>query len=134
MEQPEGTGGNEANNAVRDRLSRLSEASLRISESLDPDTVLQEVMDNARALTGARFGVITPYDDTGRVEDFPAHGLTAKEASGYGSCPIRGPLRVRDWSSWSRSPDNEDRSNLSMGWASLLLLLVRGSLGLIGVA
>ena len=67
MEQPEGTGGNEANNAVRDRLSRLSEASLRINESLDPDTVLQEVMDNARALTGARFGVITLYDDTGRV-------------------------------------------------------------------
>ena len=42
MDQP---GGNEDTDAVRDRLSRLSEASLRINESLDPDTVLQEVMD-----------------------------------------------------------------------------------------
>ena len=30
-----------------DRLSRLSEASLRINESLDMDTVLQEVLDSA---------------------------------------------------------------------------------------
>ena len=59
MEQPGDT------EALRDRLSRLSEASLRINESLDPDTVLQEVMDNARALTGARFGAITTLDDEG---------------------------------------------------------------------
>ena len=39
--------------ALRDRLSRLSEASLRINESLDLDTVLQEVVDSARALTGS---------------------------------------------------------------------------------
>ena len=53
------------NQALRERLSRLSEASLRINESLDPDTVLQEVMDNARTLTGARFGSITTLDDGG---------------------------------------------------------------------
>ena len=39
MDQPEGTGDPEA---LRDRLSRLSEAGLRINESLDPDTVLPE--------------------------------------------------------------------------------------------
>ena len=38
--------------ALRDRLSRLSEASLRINESLDLDTVLQGVLDSARSLTG----------------------------------------------------------------------------------
>ena len=42
-----------------DRLTRLSEASLRINESLDFDEVLQQVVDGARALTGARYGVIT---------------------------------------------------------------------------
>ena len=36
--------------ALRDRLTRLSEASLRINESLDFDTVLQGVLDSARAL------------------------------------------------------------------------------------
>ena len=44
---------------LRDRLSRLSDASLRINESLDFDTVLHEVLDSARELTGARYAVIT---------------------------------------------------------------------------
>ena len=34
--------------ALRERLSRLSEASLRINESLDLDSVLQGVLDSAR--------------------------------------------------------------------------------------
>ena len=41
------------NEALRDRLSRLSESSLRISESLDVNTVLREVVEGARALTSA---------------------------------------------------------------------------------
>ena len=49
--------------ALRDRLSRLSEASLRINESLDFDTVLQGVLDSARSLTGARYGAMTLLDD-----------------------------------------------------------------------
>ena len=40
--------------ALRERLSRLSQASLRINESLDYDSVLQGVVDSACALTGAR--------------------------------------------------------------------------------
>ena len=32
-------------------FSKLSEASLRINESLDFDTVLQEILDSARSLT-----------------------------------------------------------------------------------
>ena len=54
------------NQALRERLSRLSEASLRINESLDFGTVLQGVLDSARSLTGARYGVITLLDDAGR--------------------------------------------------------------------
>ena len=46
---------------LRDRLSRLSQASLRINESLDFDTVLQGVLDSACSLTGARYGVITCF-------------------------------------------------------------------------
>ena len=33
---------------LRDRLSRLSQASLRINESLDFEAVLQGVLDSAR--------------------------------------------------------------------------------------
>ena len=39
---------------LEERLSRLSEAGLRISESLDFDTVLQEAVDAGRVLTYER--------------------------------------------------------------------------------
>ena len=70
-----------------DRLSRLSEASLRISESLDLDTVLQEVLDNARSLTDARYALITTLDESGQVEDLLASGLSFEESQG-----VRGML------------------------------------------
>ena len=54
--------------ALRERLSRLSEASLRINESLDFDTVLQKALDSARVLTEARYGVITLLDESERRE------------------------------------------------------------------
>ncbi len=44
--------------ALRHRLSMLSEASLRITESFDLDTVLQRVLDSPRSLTDARFAHI----------------------------------------------------------------------------
>ncbi len=63
----------------RDRLSRLSAASLRISESLDFDTVLQEVVDSARVLTASRYGVLTTLDGSGRPLDFVTSGLSDEE-------------------------------------------------------
>ena len=63
---------------LRDRLSRLSQASLRINESLDFDTVLQGVLDSACSLTGARYGVITLLDGSGKVQDFLYSGLTPR--------------------------------------------------------
>ena len=55
---------------LQDRLSRLSKASLRINESLDLDTVLQEVVDSARSLTGARYGGIITLNESGQLQDF----------------------------------------------------------------
>ena len=66
--------------ALRERLARLSEASLRINESLDFDTVLQGVLDSARSLTEARYGVMTLLDDGGQVQDFLSSGLKAEES------------------------------------------------------
>ena len=65
--------------ALRERISRLSAASLRISASLDLDTVLQEAVDNARALTGARYGLIATVDEAGEVQDFVSSGITPDE-------------------------------------------------------
>ena len=65
--------------ALRDRLSRLSDASLRISESLDVDTVLGEVAESTRALTGAGRAVIATMDGSGGLRDFVSAGLSAAE-------------------------------------------------------
>ena len=65
------------NQALRERLSNLSEASLRITEDLDPDTVFQEVVDAARSLTGATRACLIAVDDTGRFQAFFTSGVTA---------------------------------------------------------
>ena len=91
----------------KERLSRLSEASLRINESLDFDDVLQSVLDSARSLTGARFGALTLLDDTGQIDDFLSSGLTPQEAQALWDLPdaltlfehlgnIPEPLRLPD--------------------------------------
>ena len=93
--------------ALRSRLTRLSEASLRINESLDFNAVLQEVLDSARSLTAARYGVITLHDDTGTAADFLSSGMTPTESDRLWTMPgwpqhfeylagIPAPLRVPD--------------------------------------
>ncbi len=66
--------------ALRERLSRLSEASRRINESLDFDQVLQGALDSARSLTGARHGVMTLIDDGGAFQDVLSSGLSGEES------------------------------------------------------
>ncbi len=67
------------NEALRNRISRLSAAVLRVSASLDLDTVLHEVVESARALTGARRAVITTHDEKGQVLDFVSSGMAPEE-------------------------------------------------------
>ena len=93
--------------ALEERLSRLSEASLRINESLDFDEVLQGVLDSARSLTAANYGVMTLLDDGGRVQDFLSSGLTPEETEQLrvmpdgprifeSLTPISEPMRIPD--------------------------------------
>ena len=95
------------NEALRERLSRLREAGLRINESLDFDTVLQEVVDSARALTASRYGAITILGETGQTPAFIVSGLTKEEHQGLWDMPqgqgffeylsgLEEPLRVPD--------------------------------------
>ena len=95
------------NEALRARLSRLSEASLRINESLELDTVLQGALDAARSLAGARYGVITLLDEAGEVQKFLSSGMTKEEARRIRDTPdgmrifeyldsLSAPLRIPD--------------------------------------
>ena len=65
--------------ALRERIRALSAAILRVSESLDLDTVLHEVLEGARTLTGARYGIIATVDDSGQPRDFITSGLTEED-------------------------------------------------------
>ena len=100
--------------ALRERISSLSGAILRISASLDVDTVLREVVDSARALTGARYGVIATIDEAGRPLGHVASGLTPEEARQMATWPdamrlfahlrsLDGPLRLADLGDYVRS-------------------------------
>ena len=112
MNDRDPTGPGSASSA--DRISRLSAAILRISQSLDLATVLEEVVESARALTGARSGVITTIDERGEVQDFVTSGLSPEEHRKMVEWPdgqrlfehLRDqakPLRVADLPSYLRS-------------------------------
>ena len=104
---------------MEERLSRLSEAGLRINESLDFDTVLQEVVDSARALTASRYGAITIPGEVFRRPTFYASGLTEEEHQGFWDMPgglgffeyfigLEEPLRVSDIDSHVRTLNMPD--------------------------
>ena len=65
---------------LEERLARLREASLRISEDLDFNAVLQGVLDSARSLAGARYGVIALHGDDGVAGEFLSSGMTQEES------------------------------------------------------
>ena len=96
------------NKTLRARLASLTEAILRISEDLDLDTVLQEVLDSARSLTDARYSAITTVDDSGELQDLLISGITPEEKQALLALPegmalfkyltgIQGPLRTQDF-------------------------------------
>ncbi len=101
------------NAALRDRLSMLSQASLRINESLDFDGVLQEVVDSARAITDARFGGLTTVDGSGQLESFLSSGLTPEQHEALYTpegpaiydlfLNMKEPLRVDDLTAYVKS-------------------------------
>ena len=67
------------NTSPRLRLTKLSEASLLVNDSLDFPTVLHAVIENACSLTGARYGGMSLLNESGEPEDFVSHGLTPAE-------------------------------------------------------
>ena len=105
---------NRANEALRDCISKLSAASLRIIASLDLGTVLREAVESACELTGARNGVIATVDVSGQAQDFVSAGFTPEEDKQLADWPdglrlfahfrdLPGALRLRDLPAYIRS-------------------------------
>ena len=71
--------------ALHDRPSTLTEASKRIDESLDFDTVSQVVVDRGRALTGSPYGVSTTLDDSGLPKVLATSGMAQGDHRALGN-------------------------------------------------
>lgn len=93
---------------LRDRLSGLRRASLRINESLDFENVLREVVESALTLTGARYGVVVTLDDSGMPEHVFTAGMSPDQRQQLNESEeglavfdylrnLTEPLRVRDY-------------------------------------
>ena len=102
------------NEALRARIATLNAAILRINASLDLQTVLGEVVESARALTGARWGVIATVDEAGVPGDFVFSGFTPVEQHELYTWPdharlfehfrtLAGPVRLDDLSVYVRA-------------------------------
>jgi len=67
------------NEALRERISTLNSAILRLSATLDLDTVLAEAVASVRGLTGTNYGAVVTVDETGAPKDFVLSGFTADQ-------------------------------------------------------
>ena len=93
-------------------MSRLTEANARVNEPLVFDEVLQDIIDSAVALTGARYGVISVMDDDGDLDVLVTSGTNDTEHRKFVELPdgmrifdffreIPGPVRVDDYSRYA---------------------------------
>ncbi len=113
-EKLENTGQQDRENEPQgELLSGLNEDDV-VTEDLDLDTVLREVVDGARTLTGARIGGLTTLDHEGRLQDFITSGLTPEEHEAVLTLPggpelfaylsnLPQPVRLADFSERARA-------------------------------
>ena len=101
------------NARLKSQLSLLSTLVHRVATSLDLDVVLQEVVDGACELAGARYGALALVDSAGGFQRLFSHGLSQQERDNLGELPqgkgmtgllhdMRTPLRVSDISGHAR--------------------------------
>ncbi|MXZ90400.1 MAG: response regulator [Chloroflexi bacterium] len=88
-----------------EHLMGSSDDSLGANDRPVSHATLQRILDSARSLADARYGVMTRHDETGRVQEFLYSGMTSQEARQFRNSPearqlyehldkITDPLRV----------------------------------------
>ena len=106
-------GGSPEGGGTVDRASALAAALLRVSGSLDLETVLRGIVEEARGLTGARLGIVATVDESGFPGEHAFSGFTPEGQRELVEWPdglrmvehlngLPGPLRVADLSRYTR--------------------------------
>lgn len=86
-------------------LEALNQAALAIGRELDLDQTLQQIVDSARELVGARYAAVGVFNSERALERFVFSGISEAEAERIGHLPTgrgllgvvldeKGPLRV----------------------------------------
>ena len=86
-------------------LEALNQAALAIGRELDLDQTLQQIVDSARELVGARYAAVGVFNSERALERFVFSGISEAEAGRIGDLPTgrgllgvvldeKGPLRV----------------------------------------
>ena len=70
-----------------DALYALDRATRAIAGELDLDRVLQQIVDGARELVGAKYAAVGIVDDRGRIERFITSGISAELRTAIGPLP-----------------------------------------------
>ncbi len=70
-----------------EELLALQDASLLIHGELALETVLQNVVEQARGLVSARYGALSVVDEDYRIQSFITSGVTAEERARIGDPP-----------------------------------------------
>ncbi len=76
-------------------LMALNRASLAVSSDLSLEKTLQQVVDSARDVVGARFAALGSFDEQDHLITFVTSGLSDKKEAGIAHAPVgRGLLRA----------------------------------------
>ena len=114
---------------LKDRLVRLSQASISIFETPDPEAVFQEVVQSASRLTGAQYGALLTFNASDGVGDFYTYGISREQREHMPQSPqglgllgymnkVRSPVRVKDMASHTESvglPENHPPMTTFLG-------------------
>ena len=68
-------------------IRALIEASVSLTSELTLDTVLQKVVDVARAQIGAKYAALSVLDGDGGIQRFVTSGITEEERAAIGDIP-----------------------------------------------
>ena len=99
---------------MEDLVTKMAEACARVTAAIDLDDALQAVVDEARDICRAQYGVLVAFENTGEITDIITSGFTQTELKRLWSPPngwrlledlnrIEHPIRVTDLPAYAKS-------------------------------